>query len=268
MKLKLILFQMQVAQGRPEENIRRAEKAITEACFTGADWICLPEMWTTGFSWNELNTLAEMCEGHRRRLAALARRFRVWLAGSMLSRDPQTGGLTNCLVVFNAEGHIAAEYAKIHLFAPIYENRHLQAGSGPVIANTPWGRIGLAICYDLRFPELFRTYAQAGVDLVLVCAAFPQERREAWRTLLRARAIENQLFMVGVNQTGGEHVPPDADLHYAGASCVIDPSGRILREAGAEEEIFPVTLNTAEAASARDAFPVLRDIRPEAYALT
>lgn len=243
MKLTLTIVQMQVAQAQPDENIRRAETWIAEAARTGSDWICLPEMWTTGFAWNDLPRLAASCADHRQRLACLAGRYHIWIAGSILSHDPITGGLTNSLLLFNAEGHLAAEYAKIHLFAPIYEDRHLQPGAHPVIAETPWGRIGLAICYDLRFPELFRTYALAEVDLVLLCAAFPLARRDDWRTLLRARAIENQLFIVGVNQAGSEHIPPDLDISYAGASTAIDPTGLVLREAGEKEESFTLTLD-------------------------
>ncbi|MDD2236115.1 MAG: carbon-nitrogen family hydrolase [Kiritimatiellae bacterium] len=245
MKLTLTIVQMQVMQARPDENIRRAETRIAEAAQTGSDWICLPEMWTTGFAWNDLPHLADQCAEQRQRLAFLARRHQIWIAGSMLSRNPVTGGLTNSLLLFNAEGHLAAEYAKIHLFAPIYEDRHLQPGTRPVIAETPWGRIGLAICYDLRFPELFHTYALAGVDLVLLSAAFPLARRDDWRSLLRTRAIENQLFVVGVNQAGTEQIPPDLDIPYAGASAVIDPAGRLLHEAGEHEETFTVSLDTA-----------------------
>ena len=260
MKLTLTIVQMQVAQARPDENIRRAETWIAEAARAGSDWICLPEMWTTGFAWNDLPRLTASCAEHRQRLAFLARRYNIWITGSMLSRDPVTGSLTNSLLLFNAEGRLIAEYAKSHLFAPIYEDRHLQPGTQPVMAETPWGRIGLAICYDLRFPELFRTYALADVDLVLLSAAFPLERSDAWRSLLHTRAIENQFFVVGVNQAGCESIPPDLDIPYAGASAVIDPTGRILHEAGEQEEAFTVTLDTAETASARKTSPFLRDI--------
>lgn len=265
MKLTVTLIQMQVAQSQPDKNMERAEPWIADAARNGSDWICFPEMWTTGFAWADLPRLADRCGRQAERLAVLARQYGIWITGSMLVRNAETGHCFNSAVLFNAAGNCVAEYRKTHLFGGIGEDRYLTPGDHLVTADTPWGRVGFTICYDLRFPELFRTYALQGVDIITVPAAFPLVRRMHWQTLLRARAIENQLFIIGVNQSGREHTA--SEMAYAGASCVIDPLGQVLAEAGEQEERFTVTMDMDERDRVRKDMKVFSDRRPDLYRL-
>ena len=267
MKLTVTLIQMQVAQSQPDSNLARAERWIADAANKGSDWVCFPEMWTTGFAWNDFPRLAEDCERQAEQVAAMARKYGVWITGSMLARNVEAGTLFNRAFLFDAQGVQVAEYHKTHLFSSIHEDRHLTPGDRLVTVDTPWGRAGLAVCYDIRFPELFRTYVLQGVEFVLVPAAFPMVRRAHWQTLLRARAIENQFFVIGVNQCGHERLAPETDVTYAGASCVIDPRGRVLAEAGDGEEQILVTLDLDEVSRARKESTALQDRRPELYRL-
>ena len=267
MKLCVSLAQIQVEPSQPDKNVTHAEPWMAVAAKRGADLICFPEMWTTGFAWDDLPRLKESCAWQTRRLSSLARRHGIWIAGSLAAYDAETERWFNALTLINRHGECVAVYHKTHLFGGIYEERHLTPGDRPVTAETPWGRIGLAICYDLRCPELFRTYALQDVNFVLLPAAFPLARRAHWQTLIQARAIENQFFMIGTNRAGAEHIPPDRDVTYAGASCVVDPCGRVLAEAGEQEELITATLDTEVIRTARQEMPALQQRRPDVYRL-
>jgi predicted amidohydrolase len=140
------------------------------------------------------------------------------------------------------------------------EEKYLTPGEEPVIVDLPWGRSGLAICYDLRFPELMRGYALGGVRLILIPAEWPHPRRAHWRTLLRARAIENQCFVVACNRVG-----TTGSTTFFGSSAVIDPWGETLVEAGEVETLLTVTIDTDLVEAVRRKIPVFADRRPELY---
>ncbi len=142
------------------------------------------------------------------------------------------------------------------------EDRYLEAGRAPVLAQTPWGVCGLAVCYDLRFPELFRVYAAAGAPLMLLVAEWPRRRIEHWRALLRARAIENQCFVAAVNRTGESRGEA-----FGGHSLALDPWGETLVEGGGAPALLTVDIPLEKAAAARERLPALRDRRPQAYHL-
>jgi predicted amidohydrolase len=133
-------------------------------------------------------------------------------------------------------------------------------GSALPTLDLPWGRIALAICYDLRFPELWRRYAGAGAHLILIPAEWPIRRVEHWRLLLRARAVENQLFVAGCNRAG-----VDEHGEFGGHSAIVDPWARVLVEASTEAGLFLATLDLDEVARARRLFPFLADRRPDVY---
>jgi predicted amidohydrolase len=136
------------------------------------------------------------------------------------------------------------------------------------IAETPWGRIGLSICYDLRFPELFRTYALHGARAVLSPSAFPYPRISHWKVLVRARAIENQMYVIGVNQVGSEDFGADGSVTYFGDSCIIDPWGDKVVEAGeTSEELLTASIDLDEADEIRHRMTILSDRRPDLYDL-
>ena len=173
----------------------------------------------------------------------------------------------NTSFLFGPDGSLAASYNKIHLFSLFHEDRAIGAGNELCVVDTPWGLTGLSICYDLRFPELFRSYALRGVCLQVCSAAWPHPRQEHWRVLTRARAIENQVFMLAVNRVGSEEIASQGTTSYCGSSAVIDPWGTSVIEAEEHECLLTARIDTALCAEARKHIPVLRDRRPDAYEL-
>ena len=267
-KLTIALAQFRVACRRPEENLAKAEILIAAAARQGSDLICFPEMWTTGFDWSYLAENAAEHEKVIERVADLARRHRIWINGSLPSVTDD-GRIANTSILFTAKGERAGVYRKVHLFSLLHEDQHLAAGDSLTVVDTPWGKIGLSICYDIRFPELFRSYALQGVRLVLAPVAFPHPRLDHWQVLSRARAIENQMFLVGVNRVGSEDFGADGVVRYFGNSVLVDPWGRIVVEANeTEEELLTASVDLCEADELRTSMPVFGDRRPELYQLS
>jgi len=266
--LTIAIAQMRVAARCPEENLAKAELLVAEAAQRGSDLVCFPEMWTTGFDWSYLAAQAAQHAGVIERVAALARRYGIWINGS-LPEVTVDGSIANTSILFNAAGERVATYRKVHLFSLLHEDLHLAAGNSLTVVNTPWGLVGLAICYDIRFPELFRSYALQGVSLVLSPIAFPHPRLDHWQVLSRARAIENQMFLVGVNRVGSEDFGPDGVVSYFGNSVIIDPWGRVIVEASeTEEELLTVAIDLRQADEVRSSMRVLNDRRPDLYELS
>ena len=164
------------------------------------------------------------------------------------------------MALYSPDGTLAASYSKIHLFRLMDEDQYLAPGEAGELHELPWGCAGLAICYDLRFPELFRRYALEGARLLILPAEWPHPRRMHWRTLLRSRAIENQCFVAACNRVGTTE-----GVTFFGSSAVIDPWGETLIEGGETEALLTVRidLNTVEATRAK--IPILADRRPELY---
>lgn len=267
-RLTVAIAQMKVACRQPEVNLAKAEMLIAEAVRRGSDLVCFPEMWTSGFDWPYLVENAEEHEGVIEQVAALARRHRIWINGSLPSVTEE-GRVANTSILFNAEGEQAGVYRKVHLFSLLHEDRHLAAEDSLTVVDTPWGKIGLSICYDIRFPEQFRSHALQGARLVLTPAAFPYPRLDHWQVLSRARAIENQMFLVGVNRVGSEDFGTDGIVRYFGNSVLIDPWGKLLLEASeTEEELLTASIDLCYADELRLQMRVLEDRRPELYGLS
>ncbi|MDD2710756.1 MAG: carbon-nitrogen family hydrolase [Verrucomicrobiae bacterium] len=266
MKLTISLAQIEVAKADPGKNLKKAETLVSEAARKGSDLVCFPEMWTTGFQWDRNKAMAADHEKVIARVAELARQHRIWINGSMLALD-EKGRVSNTAILFDAQGGPAAVYRKTHLFTLLHEEEHMAPGQSLAMADTPWGRAGFSICYDIRFPELFRTYALKGAQFVMLPSAFPHPRLPHWQVLTRARAIENQMFMIGVNQVGGEDFGSEGKVRYFGHSCVIDPWGETVAEAGEDEALLTVSLEIDQVKEVRNKMRVLKDRRPELYEL-
>ncbi|MCA9926139.1 MAG: carbon-nitrogen family hydrolase, partial [Anaerolineales bacterium] len=198
-------------------------------------------------------------QGIFQQVAALAQQSGVHLVGSNLSLM-DGGGFGNTAVFYNNRGESLGSYSKIHLFRLMDEDQFLAPGSGSTLVETPWGKVGLAICYDLRFPELFRLYALAGAKMVIIPAEWPYPRLMHWQTLLRARAIENQMFIVACNRVGRSK-----ETDFFGHSCVIDPWGEVLVEGGEESGVETAVIDTDLVDEVRARIPVFADRRPEVY---
>jgi len=255
--MKIALGQMDVRAGRPAENWRHAERWAQESATQGAQLLLFPELWLSGFDLSHAADHARAWEaGDRARFAVLAQETGLYLGGSVIAEDDK-GRPANTAVLFAPQGDLVASYRKVHLFAPMGETRFLAAGEATPSFDLPWGRTALAVCYDLRFPELFRRYADAGVAVVLLTAQWPIPRIEHWRILLRARAIENQCLIAACNRAGEDE---DGTV-FGGHSAVIAPHGQVLVEAQETPDLLLVDVDLEEIGRIRREFPVLADRR-------
>ncbi|MGW7238902.1 carbon-nitrogen family hydrolase [Streptomyces sp. NPDC054804] len=254
--MRASLIQIDVNEGESVESRRRRVTALVREQ-TDADLVVLPELWTTGaFAYEEFATEAERLEGPTyEAMAKAASDAGVWLhAGSIPERDPE-GPLYNTALIFSPSGELAAAYRKIHRFGfDKGEAVLMGAGRELVTVRLPETTLGLATCYDLRFPELFRALVDAGAETMVVSAGWPERRRAHWTLLAQARAVENQAFVLACG-TAGTH----AGVPQAGHSIVVDPWGEVLAEAGAGEEVLTVDLDPAKVAVTREQFPALKD---------
>ncbi len=258
MGLTISLAQIDMALGRPEENLAKVERMIAEASQRGSQIVLLPELWSTGYDLERAEEHARTTERLLARLADLAKERSLFIIGSLLSVEE--GRLYNRATILSPQGVLVGEYAKIHLFRLMEEERYLAPGNETPVFDFPWGKGALAICYDLRFPELFRKYALGGAKVVFLPAEWPYPRLEAWRILLRARAIENQFFMVGCNRVG-----ESKGKVFFGRSSIYDPWGEPVLEGGEEERLLTAEIDLDEVDEARREIPVFEDRREELY---
>jgi predicted amidohydrolase len=255
--MKIAAIQLSVIENDPEAMVKKAEKAI-RSC-PDADLVILPEIWQTGFMcFDRYETHAQPLDGPLiTRLKILAKEMNVMLhTGSFVEKDKDR--LYNTSVLVSADGDILAVYRKIHLFGfQSQETQILTPGDTPVVVDTPFGYLGMATCFDLRFPELFRAMVDQGATMFLVCSAWPYPRLEHWIMLNRVRALENQCHLVCANCCGMNN-----NIQFVGHSMVIDPWGTVLAGAGDEEAIVTTSMDPAETRIARQAFPGLASRKP------
>ncbi|MGV9557129.1 carbon-nitrogen family hydrolase [Streptomyces sp. NPDC003401] len=263
--MRASLIQIAVDEGESAESRRGRVAALVRDQAGVADLVVLPELWTTGaFAYEEFAARAEPLDGPTHEaMARAASDAGVWLhAGSIPERAPSgsgadegRGALYNTSLVFSPSGELAASYRKIHRFGfDKGEAVLMGAGRDLVTVRLPGTTLGVATCYDLRFPELFRGLVDAGAETLVVAAGWPQRRRAHWTLLARARAVENQAFVLACG-TAGTH----AGVPQAGHSIVVDPWGEVLAEAGPGEEVLTVEFDPAKVAATREQFPALKD---------
>ncbi|GAA4857612.1 carbon-nitrogen family hydrolase [Kitasatospora terrestris] len=250
------MIQLAVSDAEPAAE-RRARAAAVVRAQAGADLVVLPELWPLGgFAYELWSDGAEPLDGPTAEaMSAAAKSIGAWLhAGSIVERDPD-GPIYNTSLLFAPDGELVHTYRKIHRFGfDSGEAVVMGAGQEIVTAAADFATLGLATCYDLRFPELFRALLDAGAELLVVPAAWPARRVEHWTLLARARAVEEQAYVLACN-TAGTH----GGVEQGGHSIVVDPWGRVLAEAGADEQVLTVEFDPAEVAKARAEFPVHRD---------
>lgn len=252
------VVQQDVRLGRDDDNLARAMAGVRALAEKGAGIVVLPEMFTCGFDNERLSLHAEKSERALALLCESAARYGLFLCGSLPER--QRDKIYNTAVAVGPDGRVLARYRKIHLFRPTDEHLFFAAGRKPVVFDTPYGPAGIMTCYDLRFPELARALCAAGARLLLVPAQWPAARIRHWEVLLAARAIENQVFVIGANACGKK-----GDLVFGGHSAVISPWGRGLAHAGSRPARVLASFSMGEADRARSAMPVWEDRRPQAY---
>ncbi len=258
-KLIISLAQMQIELGNVRRNYNMMERMVAEATKRNSHVVVFPELWSTGYALNQADELAEtLNHGMFTQISKVATQNKISVLGSILEKRGTE--VANTAAFFASNGRLMGVYRKIHLFSLMDEDKHLQAGASPLIMNLPWGDSALAICYDLRFPELFRRYAVEGARLVFVLAEWPRSRVEHWRSLIIARAIENQYYMIACNTVGEV-----GDTTFAGHSMIVDPWGKIVVEAGEEPFLVTAEIELDRVEEARSKIPVLDDRRPEIY---
>ncbi|MEU6069380.1 MULTISPECIES: carbon-nitrogen family hydrolase [Streptomyces] len=254
--MRASLIQIAVDEGESVESRRRRVAALVRDQ-ADSDLVVLPELWTTGaFAYEEFGREAEPLEGPTYEvMAKAASEAGVWLhAGSIPERDPD-GPLYNTSLVFSPSGDLVAAYRKIHRFGfDKGEAVLMGAGQDLVTVRLPGTTLGVATCYDLRFPELFRGLVDAGAETLVIPAGWPERRRAHWTLLAKARAVENQAYVLACG-TSGTH----ARVPQAGHSIVVDPWGDVLAEAGAEEQVLTVEFDPGRVATTREQFPALKD---------
>ncbi len=254
-------LQIPVDMGAVEKNAARAFALLREAVGDGAALCVLPEMWSTGFFYDDLRVLCGTTPGLLSDLCRFAADRRVVIAGSL----PESSGRSvyNTLYVVDSTGEIAGAYRKTHLFSPSGEHLHFRKGTDAPVARTSLGPVGPQICYDIRFPELSRKYWSEGATLFCVSAQWPSVRKAHWSLLLAARAVENQLFVVAANAVGRS-----GDFHYSGGSAILSPWGEELARGGEEEGIVAATIDPAGIEDARRRIPCAQDRNVRAYRKT
>jgi predicted amidohydrolase len=249
-------IQFELAWEQPEENFRRATPLLEQAKAAGAGLALLPEMFATGFSM-EAAKCAACSDATRAFLRASAQRLRLHVAGG--HAEPAAPRPCNALSLFAPDGSEPLHYRKIHPFSLAGEERAYSGGDALPTATIDGVRVTAVICYDLRFPELFRAAATRS-DLFLVPANWPEKRRHAWKTLLAARAIESQCFVLGVNRIGDAQGEP-----HAGDSALLDPFGESRAAASHAPAVVLGDVDPAEVARVRQRFPFLNDRRADLY---
>jgi len=257
--LTISLAQMDLAWAQPEVNLARTRELAIEAGRRGSDLILFPELWLSDYDLAHAAKYASTPgSGAFSLLSDVARQGGAHLLGSLLETD---GKYTyNTAALFAPRGELVAVYRKTHLFAPMGEVRYLHSGDELPVFDLPWGRCALAVCYDLRFPEVFRRYAEAGAHIVFLVAQWPLRRIAHWQTLIRARAIENQMFVAGCNRVG-----QTGDERFGGHSMICNPWGQEIVEGGEDEVLLTATIDLALVEQVRTQSPFFADRRPELY---
>ena len=247
-------IQMGVVEGDKSETVNRAIENVRRA--RGADLIVLPELWNIGFmSFDRYLTESEDKNGPTlTTFRELAKEMKAHIhTGSFVEKEGSA--YYNSSYLISPNGEIIANYRKLHLFGyNSKETQILTRGNDVTVAETPLGNLGLATCYDLRFPELFRRMIEKGAEIFLVCSAWPYPRLEHWIMLNRVRAFENQCFLVSANSVG-----LNMGTQFVGHSMIVNPWGVILTSGGDDEVILRSELDLKEVNEARECFPVLTD---------
>lgn len=258
MEFRIACAQMDVALGNKKLNLEKVAQVMKEAAGRKVDLIIFPELFTTGYCLDQANVLAEPPNGHSIELLRdLAGRFRIFIvAGSILERRNRE--IYNTCHLIGKDGKLLGFYDKVHLFPPFEEPRYLTAGTRAPIFKTRLGIFGMMICFDIRFPEIARELTINGAQIIFCPAEFPAERISVWATLLRARAIENQVFVVGCNRTGS-----DGKTLFGGRSAIIDPEGTTLSQANDSPQLIDAEINLTKVDTVRQKLPQMKYRRTE-----
>ncbi len=265
--LNIAVIQFDIKAGHPDHNFAEVERQLERAAALTPkpDVIVLPEMWNTGYALEQIGELADPNgERTKRVISAFSAKHGIHVvAGSVASGAAD--GVRNTIYAFGRDGGLSSEYAKLHLFRLMNEEKHLLEGDRVGELSIDGQQAGMMICYDIRFPELSRRLALQGAKLLFVPAEWPHPRLHHWRTLLQARAIENQMYVIACNRVGTDHGADGKTTSFFGHSMIIDPWGEVLVEGGEEEAILAASIDLDKVDTVRRTIPVFEDRRPSHY---
>jgi predicted amidohydrolase len=254
--MRLYCCQTDITWEDKPANHARVQKLLDATKPERGSLVLLPEMFSTGFSMNVSGIQEGSAAETEKFLGSLAKDYGVYVIGGLVTSAKDGHGF-NQAAVFSPEGRELTRYTKMQPFSLGAETKHYHSGKEPVFFQ--WQNLFVApfICYDLRFPELFRSAVRKGAQLFAVIANWPVTRIQHWITLLQARAIENQAYVAGVNRCGA-----DPKYTYSGRSIIVDPHGNIVADAGDGERVISADIDPSVVVKWREDFPALRDMRP------
>ncbi|NMH71416.1 carbon-nitrogen family hydrolase [Bacillus sp. RO3] len=257
---KIGIVQMDIVFGDPEKNRKKVEEWMMKAYEEGCDTVVLPELWTTGYDLKRLDDIAEdEARDSSSFLTALSKKYSIHIVGGSVAN--RTGnGVSNTLLVTDSHGKMVKKYSKLHLFKLMDEHHYLLPGQDDGMFTLQDTKMAGLICYDIRFPEWFRKHVLMGAQVVFVVAEWPTARIDHWETLLRARAIENQCFVIACNRVGS-----DPQNEFGGTSLVVGPWGDIMAKGGKAEELITANIQLEEVEHVRKQIPVFQDRKPDFY---
>lgn len=265
------LIQMKVRKSK-EENLTNAEKMIIEAVAGGAEVVILPEMFNCPYEATNFPKYAEEEEGHTwANLSRIARENNIYLIGGSIPEMDNHGNVYNTSFIFNTNGQQIGKHRKMHLFdidieggQRFKESDTLTPGDVVTVFDTPYGKMGVMICYDLRFPELARLMTQKGVKFIIVPGAFNMTTGPAhWEILFRTRALDNQVYAIGVAPARDE----ESSYVSYGNSIIVNPWGEVIDQLSEEEGVLIQKLDLAYIDKVRRELPLLQHVRRDLYSL-
>jgi omega-amidase len=257
--MKVACIQYNIVWENQEKNFLLVERLVKELIKKKPQLVLLPELFSTGVTLNSIRFEEDINGKTCTFLSGLAKKFKIYVLGSFVEKQMKKKP-KNSVVVFNPEGKLICKYQKNHVFTYGGENRSYSDGEG--ITNFRIGKFLITplICYDLRFPEIFRKAIDNGTNIFVIPANWPNPRKEHWITLLKARAIENQSYIIGINRVGNSPT-----LSFFGNSLIVSPKGDIINQAGSKEQVIISDLDIEEVTNFRSIFPTLRDRKDNHY---
>lgn len=267
-KIKVLAVQMGSVIADKYENFNKIMTLVDKKITKDTDIVVLPELWAVGWACDEFPKCAEQIENSETVgfLSELAQQYNVNILGGSFVEKTKSSKLYNTAPVFSRDGELIATYNKTHLFSYYddCENKYITEGENPVIVDIEGAKIGLSICYDIRFPEIYRAYRKANADILVNMAAWPLSRKIHWDSLTCARAVENQTYMIALTQTGT--LPTGAK--NLGHSLIYDYSGNVLDEISTKEGTICAELDLEQMYDFREKCTVLKDIHSKYEVIT
>ena len=253
MKVNISLLQLNIIAGAPEKNFSNIVNALKNLPEEKLHYALLPELWSSGYSYSNIDFCAKYTQDNIYKISDIAKEKNIKIIGTVPWLE--NGKLYNRSLFISNSGKIEHYYNKIHLFKPLNEDKYFTEGNKITIIKEPVIS-ALTICYDLRFPELFRKLILQDVKIIFLSAQWPLSRINHWKVLNIARAIENQIFIVSCNRTGNS-----LNIDFGGNSMIVAPDGQIIKQLGNNEQIFTCNIDLYEIKKNKNLFDIKNDIK-------